>query len=192
MSIWGPIIGAGIGALGSLFGSRQQASAARDAADMQWRQYAQQREDMMPWLEQGRNALAMLAPQVAAPFQVTPGYQWNLAEGQRAINANMAARGLLDSTARGRALARYSQGLAAQEYNNYLNRLAALAGVGQTAAGNLGMAGAGAAGAAGQALTHAGGAAGAGTVGAFNALARGLENYALMAAKGQKPGTAIW
>jgi hypothetical protein len=185
MSIWGSVLGAGIGALGSFLGGNQQASAARDAAAMAQRQYQQQRQDMMPWLDAGRNALGMYAPQVAQPFQATPGYQFNLDEGARAINAQMAARGMTGSTARGRALTRYSQGLAAQEYNNYLNRLAGLAGVGQTAATNIGAAGMGAAQTGGNALMQAGGAQGAGTVGAFNALNRGLENYALMAAMGK-------
>jgi hypothetical protein len=185
MSIWGSILGAGIGALGSILGGNQQARAAREAAEMQMRQFQIMRQDQAPWLEAGRNALATYAPQVNREFQTTPGYQFNLDEGARAINAQMAARGMLGSTARGRALSRFSQGLAAQEYNNYLNRLGALSGVGQTAATNLGMAGQGAAQAGGQFLATAGGAQGAGTVGAFNALNRGLENYALMAALGR-------
>jgi hypothetical protein len=186
MSIWGSILGAGIGALGSILGGNQQARAAREAAEMQMRQFQIMRQDQAPWLEAGRNALATYAPQVNVPFQATPGYQFNLDEGARAINAQMAARGMLDSTARGRALSRFSQGLAAQEYNNYLNRLGALSGVGQTAATNLGMAGQGAAQAGGQFLAQAGGAQGAGTVGAFNALNQGVENLALMAALGRK------
>ena len=186
MSIWGSVLGAGIGALGSILGGNQQARAAQEAAAMQMRMFNQNRQDMMPWLDAGRNALASYAPQVNQPFQATQGYQFNLGEGQRAINANMAARGMTNSTARGRALSRFSQGLASQEYNNYMNRLAALSGVGQTAAGGLGALGANAAGAAGQATMQAGGAQGAGTVGAFNALNQGLENYALMAALGRR------
>jgi len=186
MSIWGSVLGAGIGALGSVLGGNQQARAAQQAADMQMRMFQQNRQDAMPWLDAGRNALASYAPQVNRPFEETEAYRFNLGEGQRAINAQMAARGMTGSTARGRALSRYTQGMASQEFQNYLNRLSGLAGVGQTAAQNIGAMGMGAAGQAGQATMQAGGAQGAGTVGAFNALNRGLENYALMAALGRQ------
>lgn len=70
-----------------------------------------------------------------ARFRATPGYQFQLTEGQRAIDSSAAARGGL---MRGSTLARlqeFGQGLADQTYGQYYNRLAALAGMGQTATG---------------------------------------------------------
>lgn len=71
-----------------------------------------------------------------ARFRNTPGYQFQLAEGQRAIDSSAASRGGL---MRGSTLARlqeFGQGLADQTYGQYYNRLAALAGMGQTASGS--------------------------------------------------------
>ncbi len=68
-------------------------------------------------------------------FRNTPGYQFQLAEGLRSIDNSAASRGGL---LRGSTLARlqeYGQGLADQTYGNYFNRLASLAGMGQTATG---------------------------------------------------------
>lgn len=68
-------------------------------------------------------------------FEATPGYSFQLAEGQKAIERSAAARGLSLSGATMKANQRYGQGLANQEYGNYLNRLASVAGAGQTATG---------------------------------------------------------
>lgn len=68
-----------------------------------------------------------------ARFRETPGYQFQLTEGTRALEGSAAARGGL---LRGSQLARlqeFGQGLADQTYGEYYNRLAALAGMGQTA-----------------------------------------------------------
>jgi hypothetical protein len=66
-------------------------------------------------------------------FQETPGYQFQMDEGQKAIERAAAARGLRLSSGTLKEADRYSQGLASQEYGNYYNRLAGLAGVGQSA-----------------------------------------------------------
>lgn len=69
-----------------------------------------------------------------ALIAATPGYQFRLQEGQRAAERSAAARGSLASGATMRALARYGEGLAANEYGDFANRLASLIGLGQTAA----------------------------------------------------------
>jgi hypothetical protein len=65
-------------------------------------------------------------------FTETPGYQFRRDEGLKAIDRSSAARGLLTSGAADKARMRYADGLASSEYDSYANRLAALAGVGQT------------------------------------------------------------
>ncbi len=65
-------------------------------------------------------------------FRNTPGYQFQLEEGQQAIERNAAARGMSSSGAFAKDLSRFSQGLADQSYGNYWNRLANMAGQGQT------------------------------------------------------------
>lgn len=68
-------------------------------------------------------------------FKETPGYQFQLAEGQKAIDRSAAARGMALSGSAIKAHQRFSQGLANQTYGEYLNRLQALSGAGQTATG---------------------------------------------------------
>jgi hypothetical protein len=75
---------------------------------------------------------------------------------------------------------RYSQGLASEEYNNYTNRLAALAGVGQTSAANMGAnaltTGQGIA----NSYTNAGNARASGILGVANTLGNTMNNAAWM------------
>jgi len=55
-------------------------------------------------------------------FEQEPGYQFRQAEGQRAIESSAAARGSMLSGATQKALARYGQGLASEEYGNAFSR----------------------------------------------------------------------
>lgn len=67
-------------------------------------------------------------------FQSSPGYQFQLSEGQRALQNSQAARGNLLSGGAVKEGLQYSQGLASQDYNNYINQLAGLTNIGQNAA----------------------------------------------------------
>jgi hypothetical protein len=57
-------------------------------------------------------------------FEADPGYQFRMAEGNKAIEASAAARGGLFSGKTGTDLQNFSQGLASQEYGNAYNRFA--------------------------------------------------------------------
>ena len=74
-------------------------------------------------------------------FQASPGYDWRMTEGTKAIERSAASRGLLRSGGTLKAIQRYGEGLASSEYENYANRLASLAGVGQSATGSTSAAG---------------------------------------------------
>jgi len=129
-----------------------QADASRDASAAQLQMYNQQREDYTPWREAGMGALGGLQNEdfqkdfTMADYQQDPGYQFRLSEGQKAIERSAAARGGLNSGATMKALTRYGQDFASNEYQNAynrfnadrdrrFNRLASIAGVGQTATG---------------------------------------------------------
>lgn len=56
-------------------------------------------------------------------FQAGPGYQFALDQGLQALNRNAASRGMLSSGNNTQDILRFSQGLANQEYGNWLNRL---------------------------------------------------------------------
>lgn len=129
-------------------------------------------------------------------FQEAPGYQFQLAQGLDAIQSTAAARGNLYSGATMQGAQEFGQGLANQEYNNYLNRLAGVGQSGQAAAGNQANAGANYAANAGNALASIGNARAAGAVGAANAWSGGLNNLAgsfgYMGGSGGNSGGSNW
>lgn len=189
------VIGGGLSLVGGALG----ADAASDAAEAQERaanaaieeirrQYDQNRADQMPWLQAGQTSLADLmarmgdltTPYTQADFQNDPGYQFELAEGQRALDAAARARGLYGSSGALRELLRYSHGLASTRYQDAWNRdltnrqntynmLSGISGTGQVTAGNLGSLGQGTANTVGDLLTQTGNAQAAGRIGAANA-----------------------
>lgn len=117
-------------------------------------------------------------------FQSDPGYQFRMDQGQQALERSAAARGGLLSGAALKDTARFSQGLASQDYQAAFDRfksnqaskenpLLSLAGAAQTASGALGAAGQNYANAAGAALGNYSATAGQNIVGAGNARASG-------------------
>lgn len=73
-------------------------------------------------------------PADMSAFTASPGYQYRLQQGQDAIESGAAARGGLYSGATAKALSNYGQQSASQEFDNYVNRLFGVTGVGQQAA----------------------------------------------------------
>lgn len=111
------------------------------------------------------NALAMTAKR---GFQETPGYQFMVEEGERGVMNNLAAMGMKNSGSALKALTRFRTGLANQEYGTYLNRLASVAGMGQTQTNTTNALTQNAAGNIGRAYQDAGAARASGYVGAAN------------------------
>lgn len=63
-------------------------------------------------------------------FYASPGYQFRMDEGIQALDRSAAARGRLLSGAQNKAINRYAQGTAANEFHDYTQRLAQIAGLG--------------------------------------------------------------
>lgn len=151
-----------------------QVAAIRAAIEEQRRQFDLTRSDLMPWLEAGQGALDRLQdPQNA--FMASPDYEFVRSEGTRDIGNSFAARGGAASGNALRALAEFNSGLAAQDFNNWWNRQAGLAGVGQNTAVNLGSFGQSSATNTGNLLAGEGVARASGVVGRNAALAGGLN-----------------
>ena len=112
-------------------------------------------------------------------FYDSPDYQINFDEGAKRLEASAAARGGLFSGNTGTALVRYGQDYGNRLYNQYANRLAAFAGLGQTAATSTGAFGAAAAGQQGNAALAGGYAGAQGWEGIGNAINSGVSNYLL-------------
>jgi hypothetical protein len=193
MSFLLPILGSLIGGAGSIISGTEQANAANNAANLQAQSAAnslafQKQEfntnqtNQAPWLQAGGQALSELSGLTNTPgqgllqgfdqqFQAPtagqaaqyPGYQFQLQQGQNAVQNSAAAKGGLVSGNSATALNNYSQQAGQSDYNNvyneamqqYLNsynifnsnqanqynRLAGIAGTGQTAATTLGQQG---------------------------------------------------
>lgn len=89
------------------------------------------------------------ADQAFNRFRTSTGYDWRLQQGMNALNSGYAGAGTLKSGAAIKGAVDYGQGMASQEFGNYLNALgnqqslgmqagAASAGVGTNAANTLG------------------------------------------------------
>lgn len=74
-------------------------------------------------------------------FMTEPGYQFRFSEGMRALDRGAAARGGLLSGGYARKAIRYGQGFASNEFANVYNRIANIAGLGQTSATQAGQQG---------------------------------------------------
>lgn len=117
----------------------------------------------------------------AEDFTADPGYDFRLSEGMRGINNSAAARGGVLSGAALKAASKYNQNFASNEYSNVynrfqtnqtnqFNRLASIAGVGQTATNQVAAAGQNMANNVSQNQLSAGNARASGYVGQANAL----------------------
>lgn len=228
------LYGAKKGADAAKQAANTQAEAANNATELQRKFYEQGRADLAPWREAGAEALNVLSHglqgpyqwgqfnrqfETAAPeyrtftaqdFQADPGYQFRMAEGQRGLERSAAARGGLLSGGALRALERYRQGVASDEYGNALqrfnndqtqqyarwgdaynrfygdqdraiNRLSALAGVGQNATNTGNQMAANYGTQAGNNMMQAANAQAAGTIGRAQAYGNALNSIGNMA-----------
>jgi hypothetical protein len=174
MSIVGSLLGIGSSIAGGIMG----ANAAGDAASVETKaaQDAQKLEKTnqdsavaaqqtalsnvtaaeQPYQALGSTAATNLAKQLSTGFQAptladaenTPGYQFTLEQGTRAIDQNAAANGTLMTGNTGKALTDYGQGLASTTYqqdfqnamNTYMTNYQSLLGgttIGQNSTGQL-------------------------------------------------------
>lgn len=155
---WG-VAAAAVGAAGSIAGSAMQSGAAGKAGAAAQRNlemalpqiqenYNTSIHAFQPWLTGGQSGLGATSdllglngPEAATAamdrFRTSPGYQWQLDQGLRAVDAAAAAKGMGRSGAVLKAEQEYGQGLADQEFGNYYNRLFGLSTQGLNAAGGV-------------------------------------------------------
>ncbi|HHW4685730.1 MAG TPA: hypothetical protein ACQGQG_10645 [Xylella sp.] len=145
--MWSTLIPAAASIIGGLLGNRSadraanaQAQASQAAIAEQQRQYDQARQDSMPWLRAGQNALtgqqALLNGDYSG-FQNSPDYQYALNQGLQGLDRSAAAHGALYSGGHQADLVNYAQGLATQHLNAYWNRLAGLSEAGRSSSAQL-------------------------------------------------------
>ena len=146
----GALIGGGISALGGVANSLLQGgNAGRAGAQAQrnlelilpqmQQNYVDTKAQYQPYTEAGQQGstatqdlLGLNGPDAAAAamqrFQTSPGYQFQMEQGLRGIDAGAASRGMLRSGATLKAEETFGQGLANQDFTNYFNRLYSLSG----------------------------------------------------------------
>ena len=118
-----------------------------------------------------------LQQEAFARFRNTPGYQFGLQTGFDQVQASAAARGGLMSGATLKALQKFGNDYADQQgYTPYMNRLASLAGMGQTANAQNAQMGMNYANQAGNNLINAGNARASGIQNSANAWSQGIGN----------------
>lgn len=186
MAIGAAIVGGLLQASAAKKAAKAQTSAANNQLAVQREMYNTTRGDLSPYRDAGTNALGAInfelgigaRPENYSGFQATPGYQWAVDQGQRAIDRSAAASGNLFSGETGKALAGYGQGMANQEYGNYFNRLMGMTNLGQNAAAMTGQAAQNYATGASNAFANIGNAQAAGAIGAGNAWGNSLGNIA--------------
>lgn len=188
--------------------AKKAANAQRDASQLasqtELEQFYQNREDMQPWREAGQGALKQMTEGTAAggdfnrdftlaDFTRDPGYDFRMNEGARALDRSAAARGGVLSGGALRGVTRYGQDFASGEYQNAynrfnndrtqrFNRLASLAGVGQTATRDVAQMGQQVAGNVANNIIGSGNAQASSYVGQGNAIsgaAQSLGNFAM-------------
>lgn len=150
---WGLVAGAAVGLVGSGLQSRAARRGANaqqrgsDAATAeQRRQYDQTRTDQMPWLEAGGNALGQMQQLNSgdfSSFRESPDYRFAFDQGQQGLDRGAAARGGLYGGGHTADTIKFGQGMASQQYGAFYDRLASMAGIGQSTARGLGSLGAG-------------------------------------------------
>ncbi len=155
-----------IGGISSAYSANKAASAqtaaANQASQIAQQQYQQTRSDLAPYRDIGSQAgtdLMGRIDQLTAPITMdqatlekTPGYQFNLTQGQKAVTNSAAARGLGSSGAALKGAATFATGLADSTYQNQFdnantnntnayNRLKGLVDTGENAGAQTGILG---------------------------------------------------
>lgn len=116
-------------------------------------------------------------PDMSAFFK-SPGYQFRRDEGTRGLERTAAARGGAFSGNALKALAEFNGNLASNEFGNYFNQLASIAGIGQTATNQTAAYGANAANQAGRNALYAGDARASGIENQANIIGQGVNGLA--------------
>ena len=168
----------------------QAQSSANALAETQ-RQFNIGQTNQQPWLTAGKAAQGAQLDLMGLPggtlgtatnalteLQKSPGYQFQLQQGQKSLDAGLAARGGMGS---GKALTAgvdYNQNMATTGYNNRLSQLAGVSNTGQAAASGMANQGATYANQAGQLTQNVGNAQATGVLASNQAVMQGVQGVA--------------
>lgn len=142
--------GLSLGNIGTVAGGVNSYLTQNDAEEQLKKAQGRAEDALSPFYQSGLNANNLLNQRLSEGFNPgdlysDPGYQFQLKQGQDALERSLAAKGLRQSGAALKAAQEYGQGFANQYYNDAWNRwlqennqLAGQAGQGFNASGALG------------------------------------------------------
>lgn len=171
-----------LGVYGANRAADAQVGASDAAISESRRQFDTARGDVLPAIRLGQDAVGKLGALNNGDYsalKTSPDYNFNLAEGQKAIDRSLAARGMALSGAGVKEGVRYASGMASNQYGSFYDRLLASAGLGTTGAAASANAGTNSAALVGNAAETAGNARASGYSNMYGALQGGLQNQLL-------------
>lgn len=133
---WGSAIGGTLGAIGGLFGGSDE----KDETDKILAQIpAEMRQYLQPYIDAGMVSLPNLRSisdqyaklyenpndiisRIGSGYTQSPGYQWQLNQGENAINNAAAAGGMIGTGQHQQQAGQLATNLANQDYQNYLDK----------------------------------------------------------------------
>ncbi len=204
------VLGGALSSSSAQNAANAQSQAADRASQEQAKALASAKVNSQAYVDQGTTAINALGAGTSGPnadltrqftmndFHQDPGYQFQLAQGTQAMDRSAAARGMLNSAGTMEGINAYGQGMANSDYQQALtnftnnqqqryNMYAGIAGMGNTANGNMAQIGMNAANQTGNNMMGAANASGAAGIassnammGGANSLANGYMNYNMM------------
>ena len=130
------VIGGASAASASRRAARAQQAGVTQSIEEQRRQFNLNRADLAPFRQTGVEAterLRRLGAGDTSDFFTSPGFEFRREEGLRGLENRFSASGGTLSGNALRRLTEFNQGLASQEFGNFFQRQAQLAGIGQGA-----------------------------------------------------------
>jgi len=193
---------AGVGAIGGALissnaaqgAANTESNAAANASQVQQNMFNTEEANAQPWLASGQSNLATLNADMPdltrqftmADFQSNPGYQFQLGQGEQAMQRSAAAAGMLNSSGTQQGLNNYAQGMANTDYQQALtnftnnqqqryNMLSGLSSQGLSAANMTNQVGMNAANNISSNIMGSANAQAAGQIGTANAISSGIN-----------------
>jgi hypothetical protein len=135
---WGVVAGAAISAVGSYVAADKQSGAIKHGQDQADARLAPYADAGMQAVGQQGDLLGLHGQDAAdtafGTFRASPGYQYQMTEGLRAVDSGAAAKGMLRSGATLKAEQTLGNNLADTDFGTYYSRLNSLATIGGNAA----------------------------------------------------------
>ena len=145
----GSLSGSVVGGISNVLAAGKVAKGYRQAGEITGQEFERAQGLLQPYQQAGTSSLDQLLLSLGLPntqgqspegrdfsaFYQSPGYQFRLGEGIKAVERSAASRGLFQSGKTIKDIQRFGEGLASEEYGRYTGLLAGLSQQGLSATG---------------------------------------------------------